>query len=1045
MLLTFASPAAEQPAKRAYDVPAGDAAVSLRLFSEQSGQEIIYPAENVKGVKTNALKGEFTPREAINRLIAGTPLTVASSKNGAIAVNRANAPKAQGGAPTTASSDLPADSKGGAPANRAAATPERGDREVPKARPSASDDTPLVLSPFTITASEDRGYLATSTLAGSRLNTELRDTPAAISVFTKQFLDDIGVTDVIQAMSYTLNGGQEFTDLQGASTQLSDGAIQMRGFVGASLLRDFFPYGRSADVFNTERLDFSRGPNSILFGIGGVGGAVNSTAKQARIDRTIQQVRLRLGSWDDYRATVDANRPSGKNLAVRVNGVYQDRRSWREFDFLKLKGGAMGVAFRPWQNTLIRTQSEYIDRRQIVAYSWGPGDLASPWLAAGKPISATGAAAVAGTEASTSRMLVYDPTSGIGPVSWFGTRISSSPSAGSPAILTVPPAFFHFDIVPRSANLAGPGSSTDNRYANNSVFIEQKLGPLNFELAYNQQDSDRVFNSSVSTANNGVRGDPNAVLTNQPLPDGRPPAGGGAPNPNAGRLYVEGFARIQTVTERLDNFRVTGSYELDLRERNLGKHRIALLGSREQSRRDTLAQSEANITPPGTGFYGLNVTAANNRINRRTYLDFTSGNPALRGAHDPLRFPIVNLNGVTSGFVVTSAGPVAHIVNDAVMIAGQSAFWRNRLHLTGGLRRDKQTVRTGIAESWQRDPVTREFFGGPTAWDESSAAGNTRTYGGVFHLLPVVSLYYNGANNFTPQVQLGIDSRPLGPRTGEGRDFGVKLALLDGRINATLGHYQIRQKNFSGNVGPQLLAIINVINDNWEALNQATKVIDNTNRDAVDNEGRGWELELTASPTPRWRAALNFSQSEVVQSNTFPAIGNYLATNRAEWLRSAGLMLPTPSAQVPANKRTIGGAVETLDLLYGNAQAANGQAPRQHREYTGNLFTSYTFSDETPILGASMIGLGANYRSAPVTGYNSVTARPLLGKPHTLFNVMFGRTFVPRKGLRVRVQLNVDNLLDEDALLIADQDEAVVYRYVFQKPRSWGLSSTINF
>lgn len=1019
---------AAEPTRR-FDVRAGEASETLKQFAQQAGQRIVFPANEVRGVRTTAVQGELTVRDALARLLAGTDLRGAfDEKSGTFAVARAPAGPAK---------KEPA---------RADTTPVARAANLPGSRDAGQDD-PIALSPFVVQSGRDTGYVATSTLAGSRLTTELRDTPAAISVFTKQFLDDIGVTDVMQAMTYTLNGGQEFTDLQGnPSTQLSDGLIQMRGFVGASLLRDYFPSGRSADVFNTERLDFSRGPNSILFGIGGVGGAVNSTAKQASFDRTIRQLQLRLGSWDDYRATVDANYASkGKQWAVRVNGVYQDRENWREFDYLTLKGGALGVAYRPWPNTRVRVQLEYLDRKQIVAYAWGPGDLASRWIAAGKPISTNGTAVVAGTEASALRTLIYDPSTGQGPVSWFGTRITSAPSAGSPAILTVPPAFFRFDVVPRSANLAGPGSSTNNLNANNSVFIEQKAGPFNFEVAYNQQDGAREFRSSVAPATNAVRGDASAVLTNQPLPDGRLPNGGGAPNPNAGRLFVEGNATWQMVDERLDNFRATASYKLDLRRRGLGKHRVSLLASREQSRRDTVARSEVNLTPPGTAFYGFNITAPNNRINRRTYLDFGSSDSARRGAHDPLRFPIVNVNGVTSGFAVTTAGPVTHIVNDAAMIAGQSELFRDRLHLTAGLRRDTQEVRTGIAASWRRDPVTSEFYGGPQAWEESSAAGNTRTYGGVFHLFPAFSLFSNGANNFTPQTPLGIDNRPIGPRTGTGLDYGVKLALLDGRFNATLGRYEIRQRNFIGNVGPQLLAIINVINDNWEALNQTTKVIDNTNRDVADNEGRGWELELTANPTPRWRLSVNFSVSEVVQSNTFPAIGAYLAANRAEWQRNAAVALPTPSAQVPANKRTVGGAIETLDLLYGNAQAANGQAPRQYREYTGNAFVSHNLREETPVLGATMIGLGANYRSAPVTGYHSVTARPLLGKSYALVNLMIGRTFVPHKGLRVRVQLNLDNLLDEDAILVTDQDEAVVYRYVFQKPRSWGVSSTINF
>ena len=94
--LALAGLAAEPPAKRFYDVPESDATVSLRLFAEQSGLEIIYPAEDVKGVKTNALKGKFTPGEAIARLIAGTPLTVISTKSGAMAINRAKDPKRRG-------------------------------------------------------------------------------------------------------------------------------------------------------------------------------------------------------------------------------------------------------------------------------------------------------------------------------------------------------------------------------------------------------------------------------------------------------------------------------------------------------------------------------------------------------------------------------------------------------------------------------------------------------------------------------------------------------------------------------------------------------------------------------------------------------------------------------------------------------------------------------------------------------------------------------------------------------------------------------------
>src|SRR5690606_24847476 len=52
------------------------------------------------------------------------------------------------------------------------------------------DADAVVLSPFTVDASQDKGYRATSTLAGSRINTSLRDVASSISVVTSEFLRD---------------------------------------------------------------------------------------------------------------------------------------------------------------------------------------------------------------------------------------------------------------------------------------------------------------------------------------------------------------------------------------------------------------------------------------------------------------------------------------------------------------------------------------------------------------------------------------------------------------------------------------------------------------------------------------------------------------------------------------------------------------------------------------------------------------------------------------------------------------------------------------
>ena len=46
---------------------------------------------------------------------------------------------------------------------------------------------------------------------------------------------------------------------------------------------------------------------------------------------------------------------------------------------------------------------------------------------------------------------------------------------------------------------------------------------------------------------------------------------------------------------------------------------------------------------------------------------------------------------------------------------------------------------------------------------------------------------------------------------------------------------------------------------------------------------------------------------------------------------------------------------------------------------------------------------------------------------------------------RVRLQLNVDNLLNEDKLQVIAADPIRADRYVFQIPRRWSSTSTVTF
>ena len=90
LLLTFATGGfATEAVRRSFDIPADAAEKSLRRFSAQSGVQVIFPTEVVRDVQTRAIKGWFTNREALERMIAGTVLKVVhDEKTGALTVAR---------------------------------------------------------------------------------------------------------------------------------------------------------------------------------------------------------------------------------------------------------------------------------------------------------------------------------------------------------------------------------------------------------------------------------------------------------------------------------------------------------------------------------------------------------------------------------------------------------------------------------------------------------------------------------------------------------------------------------------------------------------------------------------------------------------------------------------------------------------------------------------------------------------------------------------------------------------------------------------------
>jgi Ca-activated chloride channel family protein len=70
-------------------------------------------------------------------------------------------------------------------------------------RAEVESEAPTVLSPFVVDATEDKGsYKANSTLAGTRIRTDLKDVASSINVVSAQFLQDTGARNASDLLAY---------------------------------------------------------------------------------------------------------------------------------------------------------------------------------------------------------------------------------------------------------------------------------------------------------------------------------------------------------------------------------------------------------------------------------------------------------------------------------------------------------------------------------------------------------------------------------------------------------------------------------------------------------------------------------------------------------------------------------------------------------------------------------------------------------------------------------------------------------------------------
>ncbi len=933
------------------------------------------------------------------------------------------------------------------------------------------DDTTIYLNPFIIDAEQDEGYVAQNAASGSRLSASLKDTPAPISVFTAEFMNDIAATDLSALSDYVVNteripGFQN--GLASGSNQVEfDTQFRIRGLPASSNTGrsvNFFKYPLAVDSFNLERVEFARGPNSILFGVAAAAGNFNVSTKKARLDRDRIEVSFRTDEYDQARVALDVNQTlvDGR-WALRLNALRDRENSWRPFEHKDADRFAVATKWQITPSTVLDLEYETGDVDQSRLVPWAGLDRTTAYFAAGQPTyGGFPPAPGPGLELVRTNYFVYDTDTGT-LTDWRNTAVSAMASHPDWNAPFVPPdqqiLLSDFSIIPKEAAIAGSGYGNVVDYDTFTATLQQRVtDDLNLELAFNRVE-DSYLSNALTPLDITVFWDPNLEL-----PDG-------SPNPNVGRPFVEGSNGIRLREELAEDLRFTAAYDLDL-GKVFGRHQLA--GLVEHRMEETMRNATIEkIADPGSPALRGNPDNRANNIKRRTYID-------LNGPLEGIAIPDWNDTVVAGTVQYPSQNGVYDYRSefDSLMIAAQSHFWENRIVTTLGYREDKadfydsESMRTG-APLGAYTVGTWEAVRNTTP-DKYKAV--TRSQGVVFHATDKISVFYNHASNFAlPNPQLIIfpgDRGPPPPR-GESDDWGVKFSLFEGKVFATVTRYETSARD-DADFG--LVTGNNNINDIWSTfemngvladvladLNMDTSLTAsdlrvNAGGNTFDSDSKGWEFELVANPTRSLRLSLNFSDNKTVRTNIGKDVLAYADLRAAAWTSGdrGGYVINTVGAPItpsdPADGLTT--VAETLDTLYGGIESTlvrpEGARYLGSPTQSANLRANYMFREGS--LKGFSVGGGVRWRGESVVGYTSsdpATRELINGDAYTLvdFNLGYRRNFALfGKDTKWSIQFNVNNVFDEDDLIPTETfADGTLRQYVFQTPRKWILSTKFEF
>ena len=186
--------------------------------------------------------------------------------------------------------------------------------------------------------------------------------PQTVSIITDEDIRKQGFRQIGDIIRYT----------PGVNTSQGEGHRDSIVFRGNRSTADFFQDGVRDDVqyyrslYNVEQVEILRGPNALLFGRGGTGGALNRVTKKAVIGDTFGAIDFGLDDFGANDIALDYNATSSLNSAFRLMIHSDVLENHRDFYYGDRLGINPTIAIQVSDRTTLDLSYEYADHERYI-------------------------------------------------------------------------------------------------------------------------------------------------------------------------------------------------------------------------------------------------------------------------------------------------------------------------------------------------------------------------------------------------------------------------------------------------------------------------------------------------------------------------------------------------------------------------------------------------------------------------------------------------------------------------------------------------------